>query len=162
MFRIATFLFLLLALPALAEDRPTASGLPVPRFVSLKSSEINVRAGPGTRYPILWVYRREGLPVEIIEEFEHWRKIRDAEGTTGWVHKGMVEGTRNVLIRGKTQVLRTDPEENGTPLLRVAPQVLARLMECKAQWCRIQVQGRKGWVLRKYLWGVYEKEEIKK
>ncbi len=140
----------------------THSGLPVPRFVSLKSNEVNVRSGPGTRYPILWVYRREGLPVEIIEEFEYWRKIRDAEGTSGWVYKAMVDGGRNVLIKGKQQVLRNEPEEKSAPALRVGENVLAKLIECRKDWCHVQIQGRKGWLKRKSLWGVYAEEEIKK
>lgn len=143
-------------------DPRRGSGLPVPRFVSLKSDEINVRSGPGTRYPILWVYRRESLPVEIVEEFEYWRKIRDAEGTMGWVHKTMLDGQRVVMFRGKTQVIRAEPKEDAAPVLRVAPQVLARLLECEAAWCRVQVEGRKGWVRRKVIWGVYEDEQIKK
>src|SRR5258706_546116 len=78
-----------------------AASLPLPRFVSLKSEEANVRTGPGTRYPIQWVYHRAGMPVEIVEEYDLWRKIRDVEGTTGWVHKTMLAGNRTALIKGK-------------------------------------------------------------
>jgi SH3-like domain-containing protein len=148
-----------------AKEKPDPrrnSGLPVPRFVSLKSDEINVRSGPGTRYPILWVYRREGLPVEVIEEFEHWRKIRDPENTSGWVHKGMLDGTRRVLITGKMQVLRAEADDKAAPVLRAEPEVLAKLVECSKAWCRVQIDGRKGWLRRKALWGVYEDEEIEK
>src|SRR5579872_1021736 len=100
----------LLPCAALARDNNT-SGLPVPRFVSLKSDEVNVRTGPGTRYPIQWVYRRAGLPVEVIEEYDVWRKIRDSEGTAGWVHKTMIDGKRNIMIRAKDpRVVRIDPE----------------------------------------------------
>ena len=135
------------------------SGLPIPRFVALKNEETNVRTGPGTRYPIQWVYRREGLPVEVIEEYDLWRKIRDAEGTTGWVHKSLISGARNVLIRGKAaQMLRIDYTLDSKPILKVEPMVIARLMECQPEWCRLQVSGRKGWIEKKHLWGVYAQE----
>lgn len=135
--------------------------MPVPRFVSLKSDEVNVRTGPGTRYPIAWVYRREGLPVEVIEEFDMWRKISDSEGTTGWVHKTMLEGKRNVVIKGKkAQIVRTDHEKDAKPLLKVEPTVIARLIECTKTWCRIQVDAHKGWIEKTNIWGVYRDEVI--
>jgi SH3-like domain-containing protein len=140
------------------------SGLPLPRFVSLKSTEVNVRSGPGSRYPITWVYRRESMPVEVIEEFDHWRKIRDAEGTAGWVHKSMLEGRRNVMIRGKEpRTIRIDHEADAKPLVKAEPTVIAKLVECPKEakdWCRIQVAGKKGWLEKKFLWGVYPTEII--
>ncbi len=159
------FLLLLTLPPSLAfagDDPRRDSGLRVPRFVSLKSNEINVRSGPGTRYPILWVYRREGLPVEVVEEFEHWRKIRDAESAGGWVHKGMIDGARHVLVKGKVQILRSDPEDKSAAVLRAQGNVIARLIECEKSWCRVQAAGRKGWLKRKQIWGVYDDEEVKK
>lgn len=151
-------LVLALCLPAFAQAANT-SGLPVPRFVSLKSDETNVRSGPGTRYPISWVYRRSGMPVEVIEEYDLWRKIRDVEGTTGWVHKSMLDGHRNVLIKGKEpRLLKTDPEKDAKNILKAEPLVLARLSECQIDWCHVQISGRKGWIEKKYLWGVYEAE----
>jgi SH3-like domain-containing protein len=144
-----------------AATNANTSGLPIPRFVSLKSEETNVRTGPGTRYPIQWVYHRAGMPVEVIEEFEHWRKIRDMDGTAGWVHKTMVLGTRNVLIKAKDdRIVRVEPSAKGRPLLKVEPQVIAKLAECEKEWCRIQVTGRKGWIEKKYLFGVYPDEII--
>lgn len=135
------------------------SGLPVPRFVTLKNDDINVRTGPGTRYPIQWVYHRAGMPVEVIEEYDLWRKIRDVEGTTGWVHKTMLDGRRAVMVRGKeAHILRMEPEPAAKPLLKTEPMVTARLMECQLDWCRIQVSGRKGWMEKKYLWGIYPEE----
>lgn len=145
-----------IAFPALAAN---TSGLPVPRFVSLKSDETNVRTGPGTRYPIAWVYRRSGMPVEVIEEYDLWRKIRDVEGTTGWVHKGMLEGQRNVVIKGgEARIVKSEPGEDARSVLKAAPMVTARLVECEPEWCRIQLSGRKGWIEKKYLWGVYANE----
>lgn len=152
---------LLLASPAPAADGANVSGLPVPRFVSLKPEEVNVRTGPGTRYPIQWVYRRPGLPVEVIEEFDLWRKIRDVEGGAGWVHKTMLGGSRSAVIKSKIAcVLRAEPSAKGRPLLKVAPLVIARIAECEKDWCRIQVSGRKGWIEKKHLFGVYPQEII--
>jgi len=155
-------LFLLFA-PSVqaANNNLNNSGLPIPRFVALKADETNIRTGPGTRYPIQWVYHREGLPVEVVEEFEHWRKIRDAEGTAGWVHKTMISGTRNALIKAKEdRVLRSEPKALGRPLLKIEPQVIARIVECEKDWCRLQVSGRKGWIEKKFLFGVYPEEMI--
>lgn len=154
------FLLFILALavvsPAYAAN---TSGLPVPRFVSLKSEETNVRTGPGTRYPIAWVYRRAAMPVEVIEEYDLWRKIRDVEGTTGWVHKTMLDGHRYATIKAKEpQVVRNDPEKDAKAILKAEPMVSARLVECQMDWCRILLSGRKGWIEKKYLWGVYDKE----
>lgn len=135
------------------------SGLPVPRFVSLKSDEVNIRTGPGTRYPISWVYRRAEMPVEVVEEFDMWRKIRDVEGTTGWVHKTMLAGKRNIIIKGKSaKIVRIDHEKDAKPLLKVEPSVVARLVECNKEWCRILVSGRKGWIEKNSIWGVYPDE----
>ncbi len=149
-----------LMLPVLAATG-TVTGLKLPRFVSIRPDEANVRTGPGTRYPIQWVYRRAGMPVEIIEEYDTWRKIRDAEGTTGWVHKSMLEGTRMVMIRGKEpRVMRIDADPSSKPLLKAEPKVIAHLVECQKDWCRIQVSARKGWIEKRYLWGVYPEELI--
>ena len=146
------------ALPSLAHTT-NVSGLALPRFVTLKSDETNVRTGPGTRYPITWVYRRAGMPVEVIEEYDLWRKIRDVEGTSGWVHKTMLDGHRNVLIKGKEpRILKSDPEKDAKNILKAEPLVTARLSECQIDWCHVQISGRKGWIEKKYLWGVYEGE----
>src|SRR4051812_28309713 len=106
-----TVLLIIVSLWPCAALAAGGSGLPVPRFVSLKPDDVNVRTGPGTRYPIQWVYHRSGLPVEIVDEYDVWRKIRDSDGTTGWVHKTMLEGKRNVLIKAKeSRIVRADPD----------------------------------------------------
>ena len=120
-----------------------------------------MRTGPGTRYPIAWVYRRAGMPVEVIEEFDIWRKIRDSEGTTGWVHKTMFDGKRSVIIKAKTpQIVRSDHDAESKPVVKVAPSVIAKLAECGKEWCKIQIEERKGWIKKSALWGVYENEVI--
>jgi SH3-like domain-containing protein len=153
-------LSLLFAPFAYAQDEEDANGLPVPRFVSLRSDEVNMRVGPGARYNINWVYKREGLPVEIIEEFDQWRQIRDSEGTVGWVHKQMLQGKRMAVITHGVGALRRAPEERSGAILRAEPGVIGRLMECEKDWCRMQIAGRKGWIEKTHIWGVYPKEEF--
>jgi SH3-like domain-containing protein len=159
-----TTLLIILALPAAAQQNPlNNSGLPIPRFVSLKSEEVNVRTGPGERYPISWVYKRAHWPVEIVEEFDHWRKIRDVEGSEGWILKGLLDGRRTAIVRGKKatpQILHRLPEDSSPPVLRVKPMVIGRLLECSKEWCRLQVDSYKGWIRKTSLWGVYPREEF--
>jgi len=137
------------------------SGLPVPRFATLKSDEVNVRTGPGTRYPIAWVYHRSGLPVEITEEFGYWRKIRDIEGAGGWVYKSMLDGRRSVMIKGKSsQMVLEDPDSESARIAKVEPTVIGKLLECKKDWCRVKIEDRKGWIKKSHLWGIYADETV--
>lgn len=145
--------------PAWAGEKVGYSKLPIPRFVSLKSEEVNVRIGPGTRYPISWVYRQKGLPVQVVDEFdEHWRKIEDIEGSTGWVHSSLLDGRRYMLIKGETRVIRRAPEEEAPPLIKAEPRVKGQLLACTKDWCRVQIDSRKGWIRKNEMWGAYEDE----
>ena len=134
---------------------------PLPRFASLRSDEVNVRIGPGKRYAISWVYHREGFPVEIIQEFDHWRKIRDFEGDTGWIYKNMLSsGKRAALVIDKPHPLRRSPDNDSPALLIAEPGVIGQLIECVSTWCRLQINSRKGWMPKAHLWGVYDDEEF--
>ena len=146
-----------LAAPAMAAPEPSIlnpSGLPIPRYVSFKSAEVNVRVGPGKRYPIRWVYHRAHLPVEIIEEFAHWRKIRDFEGTTGWVHKGMVDGKRTAMIMDRQQNLYAKPDATSPAIFRAAPMVIGWVKECQPDWCQLEIEDRRAWIRKADIWGV--------
>jgi SH3-like domain-containing protein len=132
----------------------------LPRFVSLKSNEINERVGPGADYPVAWVYVRAGLPVEITAEFDNWRKIRDQEGTEGWVHQSMLSAKRHGIICGAETTLHTSPDEQSQPLVRLAPNVMVEIVKCRGNWCQIRVNTFKGWIQRQFLWGVYPHEEL--
>jgi SH3-like domain-containing protein len=133
---------------------------PVPRFVSLRVDEVNLRTGPGERYPIDWVLVKKGLPVEIVEEFDIWRKIRDSQGSEGWVHQRMVTTARNVIVKGAMRTLHADPDAAAPAVARAEPGVIARLLECRGAWCRIETQGVKGWLGRAEVWGVYSDETV--
>ncbi len=134
---------------------------PLPRFASLDSGEINLRAGPGTDYPILWVYRRKGLPVEIVQEFENWRRIRDRDGTLGWVQRNLLSGRRMAQIVGETREIRARPEPDSRPIANLEAGVIAGLRECGiGPWCRIEIQDFSGWITRDALWGVRDGEIV--
>jgi SH3-like domain-containing protein len=131
----------------------------LPRFVSIGASKANVRAGPGLSYPILWQLVRRGLPVEIIAEYEHWRKIRDRDGTLGWVHRSLLSDVRTALIEGERRELYRD-RDKASVLAFAQAGAQARLLSCLADWCRIEVGGYKGFIPRSHLWGVYADETI--
>lgn len=159
--RVLALVILLAAPLANAAVEPSIlnpSGLPIPRYVSLKSDDINVRVGPGKRYPIRYVYKRMQLPVKVVEEFAHWRKIADFEGANGWVHKGMIDGKRTALILDKTQSLYAEPNTESKTVLRAKPMVIGELKRCAPDWCQLIIQGRKGWIRKADIWGVNREE----
>jgi SH3-like domain-containing protein len=148
----ALLAFFLCARPALAEE--------LPRFASLQSSEVNMRIGPGEDYPILWIYRRAGLPVEIIEEFDLWRRVRDHDGVVGWVRANLLSGKRNVLVRDRRRALLAGPEDGASEIALVDPGVILALLECEKIWCRVEIRDLTGWLRKDAFWGVYADEII--
>jgi SH3-like domain-containing protein len=152
----------MLAVAALLAGAAQAAekNLPVPRFVALRSDQVNLRTGPGERYPIDWVLTRRNMPVEIIAEFDNWRKIRDYDGTTGWVQERMVTGRRNVIVRDQIRSLRSKPASDAAVVARAEAGVIAKLLECNADWCRIEANGVAGWLKRDDIWGVYPREVV--
>src|SRR5262245_27436477 len=137
------------------------SELPVPRYVSLRADEVRLRAGPNVSYPIEWVLRRRHLPVEVIAEFELWRRVRDPQGAEGWVHQSLLSGRRYVMITGDTRTLRRRPEPEAPPVARVEAGVVGELIECQGPWCRLDAGGFRGWLRRAEIWGVYPNEVIR-
>jgi SH3-like domain-containing protein len=144
-----------------SHDALADTGLPLPRFVSLASDEVNVRTGPGKRYPISWVFVRRGYPVEIFEEFEHWRRIRDISGETGWVHKSLLSGRRTILITGEDRPLFEDANSESVVTLIAEPGVLGKLLECDGTWCKLEIAGLAGWIPAVHFYGVFENEKIR-
>ena len=138
-----------------------ATGLPIPRFVSLRTDPINMRAGPGMRYPVDWVYRRRHLPVEVVAEFETWRKIRDPDGAEGWVHQSMLTGRRTGVVKGDVRRLRQTNAEDVEPVATVEPGVVVSIQRCPTgPYCRVEVNGLQGWLKRDEIWGVYPDEPV--
>ncbi len=145
----------------------SVTGLPLPRFAALRSDEVNMRVGPSTSYPIEWTFQRRDLPVQIVGEFQLWRRIRDAEGAEGWVHSSTLAGRRTVLIRGAANAqevtLRRRAEEGSPAVARLRPGVIGRIRECEASnsWCEVQIAGHRGFLRRAELWGIGAEEEVK-
>ncbi len=148
----------------------TSTGLALPRFASLRSDEVNLRSGPGTRYPIDWVYKRRDLPVKIEREFDVWRLIEDQDGTKGWVHQATLIGTRTFMVvapvaagaASDTETVRAAADDTAPILAYLKPGVLGRLVACDAAspWCRVSVRGINGFLPRRGLWGVLPGEKI--
>ena len=136
------------------------SGLPIPRFASLRSDEVNVRTGPGPRYPIEWVFKRKAMPVEIVAEFENWRKIRDWQGASGWVHQSLLSGKRSFIIARKAAVVHKTPAASAEVVAKLEPEVVGEIRSCTGDWCRVRTSGVSGWIERTEMWGVYKSEPI--
>jgi len=135
--------------------------LPIPRYVSMRHGEVNVRVGPGTRYPIAWVFTKQNMPVEITQEYENWRKIRDHDGTEGWVNAVELQGKRYVIVQGAIRSVRGDPSVDGAIVARVEPGVLGKLEKCPGDnldWCQVDWGAARGWLRRSEMWGVYPQE----
>lgn len=135
-----------------------STGLPLPRFVSLASDEINVRTGPGQMHPIRWVFRKHGVPVQIVEEAQDWRRILDHEGETGWIHASLLSSRRTVLVTDETRPLRRTPRHDARIVALVEPMVVGALLNCERNWCLVEVQGRRGWLERGQFFGALESE----
>jgi SH3-like domain-containing protein len=157
----ALIAFLLLGTAAQAAEKNE----PLPRFASLRADTVNLRTGPGSRYPIEWVYRKKGYPVEIIAERDQWRQVRDWQGTEGWVQQRMVTGLRSVVIKGAQRTMRADASATAAPIAKLDPGVIAKLVECRDTFCRIELPNGKdvvkGWLARTDIWGVYPNEVLK-
>ncbi len=149
---IAAALAAAFAVTALAEWQ-SARADDLPRFLSLKSDLVNLRVGPGRRYPIDWVYKRRGLPLLVIAKFEQWRRVRDHEGTRGWVHQSLLSQRRTALTVGGTQTIRTSPSGNAPAILRAEAGIVAELLDCEGNWCRVSLADETGWIPRDGLWG---------
>ena len=158
LFILTLLLSLLLENAAIAEREH----LPLPRFVTIKSSEANVRTGPNFRYPIAWVYAKKGEPVEILAEFEQWRKIRDKYGDGGWIHESMLSGKRGIIINGNhLKIIYRKADDTSPRIAQLEPEVRAELISCHKGWCNIQIKNYRGWIKASDVWGVYLKEEEK-
>ena len=156
---------------AAADEQAGGSGLPVPRFVSLKSDRVNVRKGPGTNYPIAWVFEKAGLPVEIVREYGIWRQVRDSDGAQGWVLQNLLSGRRTALVapweratkkttKAKPTAVRADASADSEVVAYAEAGTLAGLIACNKSWCQVSISDRRGYIAQNRLWGVYKDEAI--
>jgi SH3-like domain-containing protein len=152
------------ALPSAQAGADAASGLPVPRFVSLKTDRVNVRGGPDKDHDVAWIYTRVGWPVEITAEFENWRRIRDSDGSEGWVYHSLLSGKRTaaVQLKSKTDLapLHAKPDTQSALTAQLQSGVLGSIKHCTGTWCRFVGDGFDGWIEQDRLWGVYPDEKI--
>ena len=141
-------------------NRGSVTSLPLPRYVSLKTNEGNARRGPGLTHRIDWVFTRTGMPLRITAEFEHWRRVEDAEGVGGWVHYSLLSGVRTGLVLLDMAEFRTLPDLNAPVVFQAEMGVIGRILHCEPGWCRMSVDGQRGWVQSTALWGVGPDEII--
>lgn len=148
--------------PALVLAAPKGTGLPLPRFISLRADTAKLRTGPGVQYPEEWIYNRKDLPLEIIAEHHTWRKVRDWQGTQGWMHQSLLSGKRTLIVTGATRTLRRDADTGSRAVARVEAGVVGRLLSCPDGkiWCRVEVDGFEGWLRKIEFWGAYPDEVV--
>jgi SH3-like domain-containing protein len=148
-----------------AKAKGKVTGLPVPRYVSLKASEVNSRVGPGSEYRIDWVFRRAGLPVEVLDEFESWRQIRDSDGGTGWVAAALLSARRTAAVapwvKERTSFPLMASKGSSSETARVEPGAIVDIQDCDGETCEVYAGNQKGWIAQKNLWGVYPGEPVK-
>ena len=161
-------LFIVFCTPSLAaeDENPFhVTELPLPRFASLSAGKVYVRTGPGKNYPVRWEYSKRGLPVEIILEFDHWRKIKDSQGEGGWVHRALLSGKRNALILkgGDNNIipLYRTADADSAMVARAQSGAIVGISTCEIAWCEVSGAGYSGYLEKKFLWGVYPNEEIR-
>lgn len=147
-----------------AQSAGSESGLPVPRYVSLKADRVNVRSGPSRTHEVSWVFTRSGIPVEIVAETENWRRIRDAEGAEGWVYHSLLSGRRTALVApaspGEIFLLHARPGSDAPVVAKLHARVQAAVRQCDGKWCRISGDGFDGYIEQLRLWGVYPNETV--
>lgn len=149
--------------PAFAQEARLVvqgSGLPVPRFVTLKSDEVNMRVGPGKEYPLAWVYQRRGLPLKVIAEFDVWRKVEDPDGATGWIHGPLLSLKRNAMLQQRVTKIHRKAEEKSEVIAVGERGVILELQLCADGWCRLSNDQLRGWVKRTEIWGLLEGEKL--
>lgn len=139
---------------AAAQERGPVTNLPLPRFVSVKSAEANVRRGPSLTHRIDWVFKRRNMPVEVTAEFGHWRRVRDRDGAGGWIHYALLSGARHVIVDKDLLALNIRPDPKSAVTARLERGVIARMEKCTLDWCRLNAGGYRGWAPKEALWGV--------
>ena len=143
---------------ATAQEVGPVTNLPLPRFVSLKSAEVNVRRGPSLSHRIDWIYQRRDMPLQVVAEYGNWRRVIDRDGLGGWVHYIMLSGNRTVIVDAELQPLYARPDFNSPQQALLENGVIARIDECQVDWCRLRADGQRGWAPKTALWGVTEDE----
>ncbi|QLQ20849.1 MAG: SH3 domain-containing protein [Exiguobacterium profundum] len=146
--------------PARDPSKGAVTSLPLPRFVSLKTGEGNARRGPGLTHRIDWVFTRVNMPLRITAEYENWRRVEDADGEGGWIHYSLLSGVRSVMVQQDMAEFRAQPDDRAEVVFQAEMGVIGKIVECHNGWCRVSLDGEKGWVAETALWGVDPGEDI--
>jgi len=141
-------------------ERGPETGLPLPRYVSLKTTEGRARRGPNRSHRVDWIFTRRDMPLRVTAEFEHWRRVEDNEGQGGWMHYSLLSGVRTALITRDMAPMRSQPRPGASEVAYLEHGVVARIMSCDPEWCRLRVENLRGWVARDALWGVEAQETL--
>lgn len=167
---IAAAIFAAIAVPAAANETGGTtvgpSGYPLPRFVSLKASKVNLRIGPGRDYAVDWMYMKSGLPMEVVQEYDNWRRVRDAEGTEGWIYQSLLSGKRTAITtpwdtgKGTMVNLQAKPSADAATVAMLEPGAVGTVIGCTGDWCEMDFSGHRGWLSQSSIWGVYPGERI--
>lgn len=139
---------------AQASERGRETNLPLPRFVSLKAAEGFVRRGPSRTHRVDWVFKHRNMPLQVVAEYGHWRRVVDRDGAGGWMHYSLLSGARTVIVIAEMVPMHADPDPATRVIAQAEEGVVARLGECAGGWCEIRVSGAEGWVPETHLWGV--------
>ncbi len=158
---ILNSILILINFSTIAFEVGSVTGFEIPRFVSLKSNDVNLRIGSSTNYPIILKYNTKNLPIKVIKEYENWRKIKDIDGNEGWIHKNLIQGERygiiNINIKPSIKVY-TKPE--GKEIGEIGKRNIVKINVCLENWCKIKFKNYKGWIKKEYLWGIFSEENI--
>lgn len=157
----------LISAPVAQAAKIGASGFPLPRYVSLKSNRTNMRVGPGRDYKVEWMFTRKGLPIEILQEFDNWRKVRDPDGAEGWILKSLLSGNRTAIVapwkRSESNTfikLHSSPRDTSSAIAKLKPGVITNIDECVEGWCKLSIKEYDGYIKQTELWGVYPNETV--
>lgn len=159
---LALLAFGVLAAGVSAQERQVARKTEgdINRFASLRADDVNVRAGPGVRYPVKWKFVQRNMPVQIVAEYDTWRKIRDWEGAEGWVHRAMLSSRRSLIVIGQGQTMRKDSTDDSAAVARLATGYVVMVARCQRIWCEVEADGYEGWVKRDTVWGIFPGEKL--
>jgi SH3-like domain-containing protein len=151
---VASILAVLGSVPAMSAERGSVTNLPLPRFVSMKASEGNVRRGPSLSHRIDWVYKRRNMPLQITAEHGHWRRVQDRDGAGGWVHYSLLSGVRTAIVEVDLLNLHARPDPSTPVNAQLSLGVVAELRQCQTDWCELSAGGYRGWARKGAYWGV--------
>ena len=158
---VIAFILIIIFSQASNADIGKETGLEIPRYVSLKSNDANIRVGPSKNYPIKIKYIKKNYPLKVLEEYAEWRKVEDFKNNIAWIHKSLISGTRTgIVLSNDNKTIKLLNTLSGNVIGEIGMGNIVFLEKCKIDWCLVSFENYKGWIDKKYIWGVKEKETI--